>query len=120
MGIERDPLKTVLAISRTPHAGEFSSSEIELLRWLAPHLRRAHRIFFQISSLKARAEGAGTALDMLSTGIALLGPKGEIVMMNRAASHIASQGDGLLAGKEGLRTVRASEGALLEKLILSL
>lgn len=47
----------------------------------------------------------------------MIGPKGQILLTNRAASEILSKQDGLVATKAGLRAKSVSESAQLQKLI---
>jgi DNA-binding CsgD family transcriptional regulator len=58
-----------------------------------------------------------TALDMLPTAVIFLGAKGEVVLMNRSASALIAEKDGLLATRDGLCAERESESALLGKTV---
>jgi DNA-binding CsgD family transcriptional regulator len=74
-------------------------------------------LHLHISDLRGRSVQLETALDALSTGVLLLGAKGEILLMNWAASAVTGRADGLLATSSGLRAERPNESARLEKLI---
>jgi DNA-binding CsgD family transcriptional regulator/PAS domain-containing protein len=108
---------TNLGIYRDVKKGAFGETDLAFLKFVAPHVQRAFRLHFQFSQLKGRGEGLGTALDLMPVGIILLGPKGEIVLMNRAAAQFISAHDGLQADRYGLRAERPTESAVLEKLI---
>jgi DNA-binding CsgD family transcriptional regulator len=54
---------------------------------------------------------------MHPTGIILLGRTGQVVLMNRAASALVLERDGLLATRTGLRAEQPAESSLLEKTI---
>ncbi len=95
---------------------EFPASELETLRLLAPHLQRAFKLHLQFSQLKSFATGIEAALDLLPTPMIFLGKKGEVVLMNRSASALTAERDGLLATRDGLRASRMPESTLLEKI----
>jgi hypothetical protein len=65
----------VLGVYRGLHHGEFHSSELDLLHFLTPHIRRAFNLHLLISDLKDRSARITTAFDMLPTAIILLGHK---------------------------------------------
>jgi|HubBroStandDraft_6_1064221.scaffolds.fasta_scaffold35518_2 DNA-binding CsgD family transcriptional regulator len=106
-----------VSLYRDSSSSAFQSSELDILRFLAPHMQRALKLHLQFSELKARSGGLEKALDMLPTGIIFLGSKGEIVLINRSASALLSERDGLLATCAGLRAERLAESSLLEKRI---
>lgn len=82
---------------------EFSESDLRVLRFLAPHLRRAFKLHGQLSEAKADSAGAEAALDMLPTGVVLFDLKGKITFINRRAAGIIAEKDGLLAISSQLR-----------------
>jgi hypothetical protein len=51
----------------------FRSKDLDLLRFLAPHLERAFRLHLKFTELRTRAEDMQHAIDMFSTGIIFLG-----------------------------------------------
>ena len=106
-----------VSLYRDSSSSAFQSSELDILHFLTPHMQRAFKLHFQFSELKARSTGLEAALDMLPTGIILLGPKSEVVLMNRSATALVAEKDGLFATREGLRAERPLESALLAKAI---
>jgi DNA-binding CsgD family transcriptional regulator len=108
----------VLGIYRSRRRGEFEVSELDLLRFLMPHIQRAFSLHLHISDLKERAAGTAAALDTLRTGVILVGANGKIALMNCAASAILAEHDGLQATLGGLRAQRSSESSKLQRLIL--
>ncbi len=78
---------------------------------------RAFKLHLHFSELKARSAGLETALDMLPTGVMLLGAKSEVVLMNRSAAALLAEKDGLLATRDGLRTEHQAESALLARAV---
>ncbi len=106
-----------LGVYRSARVGTFSPSEIDLLRLLDPHLRRAFRLHFQLSDLKSRTHGLESALNDIPTGVFLLGVAGEIIVANRSASAMLSQKDGLIVDHGKLCAQRADESNNLQRLI---
>jgi DNA-binding CsgD family transcriptional regulator len=95
------------------------ATEVELLRFLAPHLQRAFRLYVQFCGLKGRSLGSERAFDLLPTATIFLGPKGEIVFMNRSAEALVAERNGLTASSAGLRAECQGESKLLAKTILA-
>jgi DNA-binding CsgD family transcriptional regulator len=107
-----------VSLYRDSSCPAFQDSELQILRFLAPHMQRAFKLHFRFSELSARSVGLETALDMLPTGVIFLGTKGEVVLMNRSARAFVAQKDGLLTNRDGLRAERLGESTMLEKAIL--
>jgi len=70
-----------------------------------------------LAELKSRSENLQTAMDMLATGMILLGANGRILSLNRAAAQLLAGNDGLLATHGRLRTESVAETTILENLI---
>lgn len=102
-----------LSIYRNRSRREFTRRDLGLLELLAPHLQRAFKLHFVLSEARAHSAGVEAALEMLPTGIVLLGSKGEIIFMNRSATALVGEQDGLLATRDGLRAERSTESTLL-------
>jgi DNA-binding CsgD family transcriptional regulator len=118
-GVVENTGSRVVSISlyRDRSGSEFNPSDLDILRFLSPHIQRAFKLHFQFASLQARSAGFEEAMDMHPTGMVFLGSEGQVLFMNRAASAFVSERDGLLANRDGLRTERSAESALLQKLI---
>ncbi len=106
-----------VSLYRDSSLSAFESSELDILRFLAPHMQRAFELHLKFSALKNQSSGFLAALDLLPTGVVFLGRKGKVLLMNRGASALIAERDGLLATREGLRAERPAESALLEKTI---
>ena len=96
---------------------EFSEADVQPLWFLFPHLQRAFQLHRRFAELRERAAGLETALDMVATPVILFGQGGKIVSMNRSASEMIGERDGLLTSPEGLRAERPAESGLLAKAI---
>jgi len=106
-----------VALYRDKSAPEFGEPEQRVLRFLAPHLRRAFGLYRRFSAMKSRSEGVENALDMLPTGVIFFDCKGEIVLMNRSAAACVAERDGLLLTRSVLRAEVATESSALQKTI---
>jgi DNA-binding CsgD family transcriptional regulator len=117
--IENSPHRWAsVSLFRNESNSEFQLGDLEILQFLTPHIRRAFKLHFQFSELKAKPANFEAAMDMLPTGVVFLGARAEVVYMNRSASTLTSQSDGLLATREGLKAARLGESSLLTKTIL--
>lgn len=116
--IEKSPSSIMnVGVYREPRRQPFQHKNLELLRFLGPHLQRAFRLHLQLSELKGRAEHLEQAVDMLTTGVIFLGNDGRIIHMNRAAAKILAENDGLMAVQGRLFAERSAESERLENLI---
>jgi DNA-binding CsgD family transcriptional regulator len=106
-----------VCLYRDKSCTEFTDSELQILKFIAPHLKRAFKLHLQFSELRAHSTSMETALDMAPTGVILVGPKREIVLMNRSARVVTAEHDGLLATRFGLQAERPMESAALSRAI---
>ena len=106
-----------VSLYRNSSSSGFQALELEVLHFLLPHLHRAFKLHLQFSALKAQSLGLEAALDVLPTGVILFGSTGKVMTMNRAASALILEADGLLATRDGLRAERQAESALLVRAI---
>lgn len=67
--------------------------ELELLRALAPHIRRAREICLAMDRGRARQTGFTDVLDQLQIGVLLLDEKGTPVFANRSAGELLGVSD---------------------------
>jgi DNA-binding CsgD family transcriptional regulator/PAS domain-containing protein len=108
-----------LSVYRPPEWEPFGPNEVGILKLLGPHLRRAYRLHFQLSSLRGRSRSFDILLDSLPQGVILLGAGGNIIYMNRAAGQLCEVHDGLLATSAGLAAESPVESANLQSLVSS-
>jgi DNA-binding CsgD family transcriptional regulator len=106
-----------VSLFRSSSSPEFRTAEEEILCLLAGHLKQAFRLYREFSDLKALSTGLETALNLFPSGVIFLGGNGRVVCMNRAASAVVSEKDGLLVTRSGLRAEKPIEFSLLEKVI---
>jgi DNA-binding CsgD family transcriptional regulator len=97
--------------------GEFSDIDLEILEFLAPHVRRAFRVHSQIGRLRSVANCWHAALNAISTPMFLLGRSSRVIGMNDAAVSLVSKKDGLLITRSGISAERSSESHQLRHII---
>jgi DNA-binding CsgD family transcriptional regulator len=96
---------------------EFTVSEMRTLKFLAPHLQRAFKLHMSLSRMKSHSDNLESALDLFPSGVLFLDHDGRISLMNRKATEVLAERDGLLANRAGLRANRPDESALLVKTV---
>jgi DNA-binding CsgD family transcriptional regulator len=101
---------------RSWRTGSFTSNEVALFEYLAPHLQCAVRIHNRIAGLESGLKTATTALDRFPTGIVAVNSDAKVILTNRAADAILERRDGLLS-RDGLRTASRHETAKLRNAI---
>jgi DNA-binding CsgD family transcriptional regulator len=84
-----------LGILRPRPAGEFSGEQMEVLRLLLPHLRRAVQLSLRFNAMEASVMAATGALDRVPFGVFLCTGSGRVVHFNGAAEKIVREQDGL-------------------------
>ncbi|MGC2781502.1 MAG: LuxR family transcriptional regulator [Bradyrhizobium sp.] len=77
-------------LQRTPRQGHVGRAEIALMQRLTPHLQRAYGMRSRLVGIHGQ-DVATSALDLLKDGVALLGPKGEIVYLNDSLQAISAE-----------------------------
>jgi len=101
---------------RSRRAGGFTSDELALFEYLAPHLQYAVRIHNRIAGLESGLNAATAALDRFPTGIVAVDSDAKVILTNRAADAILQRADGLLS-RDGLRAASRQETAKLRNAI---
>ena len=106
-----------LSIFRSHKREPFDQGNVNLIRFLSPHIVRAYRIHFELSDLKASSLSLQTALDSSPTGILLLDRDCRVITMNLAARTVIDQNDGLLIRRGRLQTEGINESTILGNLL---
>lgn len=108
---------SVVAIQRQPKQGPFERREVEFLKALCPHLKRASQLTLRLAEKKAYEKGLAEALDYLSFGVALVNEEAKVLAMNRPAQAIVKSEDGLSTIGGRLSASRPRETLELRRLI---
>jgi len=116
--VERGPTRVAnLSICRGARYGPFEEKNLELVRFLKPHIQRAFKLHFQLSELRVRSKGIEATLNMLATGVIFLGGKGEVLLSNRKAEELLAGEDGLSSARGRLISAVRAESDRLQALI---
>jgi DNA-binding CsgD family transcriptional regulator/PAS domain-containing protein len=116
--VERGPGRVAnLSICRGQRGGPFEEKDLDILKFLKPHIQRAYRLHSELCAERERNIGFEATLEMLPTAVILLDARGQILFMTRSAQHQISQNDGLIAIGNCLTAERPSEAAELQRLI---
>ena len=98
----------VFAANRHMNMGLIGDREIEILRLLAPHIRRAATISDLINLEVALDESLISSLNMLCAGVILAAADGRIAHANRAAEQMFNEG-GPVRSRNGFLAVNTRE-----------
>jgi DNA-binding CsgD family transcriptional regulator len=75
----------VLEAMKTEQQGPYTETELERLRLISSHVRRAVRISDSLNIGRQTSEILEASLEVLSTGVYFVGPQNRIVYLNRQA-----------------------------------
>jgi len=106
-----------VSLYKSSLSGEFRLSDLDTLNFLLPHIQRAFRLHFQFSQLRGRSEGIEAALNKLTTGVIVLGAKGEVLVMNNRAEQVLNRRNGLLLNHGRLEAAVYAESTCLRAMI---
>jgi DNA-binding CsgD family transcriptional regulator/PAS domain-containing protein len=110
---------TVLSVLRRVRSRPFDEKSKRWISLLTPHLSRALGVMCKLKTAELKVAASRAALDRLNSGVILVGAHRQVLFMNRAASAILQQQDGLFLrksnGYERLACQSASEGEQLDR-----
>jgi DNA-binding CsgD family transcriptional regulator len=106
-----------LSIYRSRRAGAFEESDLDLVRFLRPHIQRAYRLHSELSAARNEQTSLQAALDSMTAAVILLDEGLRVITMNQAAQRLLKENDGLLLARDGLRAGQIDESARLQQLI---
>lgn len=107
----------VVSVLAPQSRAAFGPTEIDLLKTLIPHLRRAVELRSHLDEKDASRSVAQGVIEGMRTGVILLDASGHVLAANATARRIADLRDGLLLSRERLRATANSEDDLLQKAI---
>lgn len=108
---------TALTIFRPVGGEQFGEAERKFLLPLVPHLQRAFQLHSRIQGLERKGNAASEALDHLQQAVVLLNAKGEVLLVNKAATALFASEKSLKLAPNGLRATVPSEDRELNRLI---
>lgn len=114
----RNSSMSVMTMMREAHQPEFSQEEIQAIRSLVPHLKRALSLHRKIVDLKLCQQATVDALDWAPFGIVLLSSTGQVLVANKPAAEMAAQGV-IHLSQSGLHAASCRDDSRLQALIRS-
>ena len=91
--------------------------ECDLIRVLMPHFQRAFQLHNRILGLEQKGDAAADTLEHLPIALVMLGAKGKVLQVNKAASAIFASQKGLRVTARGLIADIPSENQRLQRLV---
>jgi DNA-binding CsgD family transcriptional regulator len=107
----------VVTVLGSRNRAPFGEPEIELLRMLISHLRRAVELRSRFDEKDANRFVAQDVIEHMLTGVVLLDDRGHVLIANATARRIAHARDGLQLSGERLRAASPSDDDVLKKAI---
>jgi DNA-binding CsgD family transcriptional regulator len=95
-----DALSFTVVRSRT--RGHYEERELDQVRAILPHLRRAIQVNERLAQLEHNRTSLGGGLDSLRHGVIVVDRSGRVIFANRVANLIVALNDGLTIAKDGL------------------
>lgn len=112
-----DTPATHMTFTRHPQQRAFETDQLALLELLAPHVRRALKMHWQLTQMHLREAMHASALDQLGCGLILLGQDGGVMYVNEAAEKMIRDGDGLSLRAGRLHAATPHDQDALNRLI---
>ncbi len=112
-----DTPATHMTFTRHPQQRAFEADQPALLELLAPHVRRALKMHWQLTQIHLREAMHASALDQLGCGLILLGQDGGVMYVNEAAEKMIRAGDGLSLRAGRLHAATPHDQDALNRLI---
>src|SRR5260370_6031561 len=91
------------ALGRAPRNGEWEQRHIDLLRLLAPHLRRAAQIHSCLEKMRLGDAGGAEALDRPARGVIVAHRASKPPFGNPIAARVTAEARGVRRGSPGAR-----------------
>ena len=102
---KEDGVVHFLAFARKIGDPPFDDDDVESLKLLAPHIRRAYTIGNLIGKQKSQIAALAETFDGLSAAVFLLGEGMRVVYLNERARALLARGEPLAVVNDALRTV---------------
>lgn len=113
---ERD-LTGIVGAIRESGARKFGKTEIRTLEILLPHIQRAVQLQRRIFRLEQNQTATMEAMNRWNMGVVVLDNAGQPILLNTSAEKILKERDGMAAARDGLRSMRSDQTAVLRRMI---
>jgi DNA-binding CsgD family transcriptional regulator len=104
-------------VVRSRRRGPYTVGELNGVRHILPHLRRAVQVNERLSSLAGTRARLADGLDSLQHGVVVVNRHGRVVFANQAARTIVALRDGLTITADGLQPTSRDERRRLRALL---
>ena len=108
-----DTVASFFSVQRSQRLGQFTESELQLLKLLMPHLQRAVHLHQHVREMMASVQ----AMDSLAVGMLLVSCSGKVLLANSRANAILNQRDGVTVFRGQLHVSHPAERCRLQHLI---
>lgn len=113
--VRRDNLAVLITSLRSKRASPYTDADLRLCRIVMTHLKRASGVHMRLAEVRGRGDGAMQALDLLSTGVWLVGPDGAVLFANKVAAELIGGHRGIWIDQSGrLRASNPGEDSRLQ------
>lgn len=106
-----------VGLSRGPRRGAFDSDELSTLDRLAPHVKRAARVWVALGAAEEARRTIEAAFDHIAYAVFLTNAEGRIKFLNTAAAELLTRAGALTSRGGNLACATESETSRLEGLI---
>lgn len=106
-----------LSVTRPSTAPDFSPTELQLARRIAPHLRRAVATYEQFEEVRQANAGMMDTLDCMRRAIFGLGADGRLLFANHTARTMLAQGDALRLDNGVLAGIRVDQTRIIQRML---
>jgi DNA-binding CsgD family transcriptional regulator len=106
-----------VGLSRGPRRGAFDSDELSALGRLAPHVKRAARVWVALGAAEEARRTIEAAFDHIAYAVFLTNAEGRIKFLNAAAAEVLAEGPALGSRGGNLACATEIETSRLEALI---
>ncbi len=118
LDIFSDPRRSQsISLARPWASGPFTADEFAFARALMPHLQRVATVHAHVEVTTSIARTAIDALDGAQAPLLLLDDRGQVVHASADADRLLHEGDGLSAGRDGLRAATPALSARLRAVL---
>jgi len=104
-------------VVRSRRNGPYDADELNTVRPILPHLRRAVEVNERLAGLARTRASVADGLDCLQHGVVVVNRRGQVVFANRTARAIVALHDGLTIAADGLIPASREERLRLRALL---
>lgn len=115
--LHEGPVSGVIGMPRSNHGRPIAKCDLDLLRLLLPHFRRAIQIQLRINTPARKGRFTAGALDALEHAVFIVDESARPLFVNKAAENLLSRADALTNAPDGLRAATVPLTQALHSLV---